>query len=248
MRRCRLPTGRDRGPYDPPMLVLFDIDGTMLTTQRAGLHAMQSAGQKLFGEGFSFDGVEFAGRLDPLIWAQLAANNGVEDTRENHERFRTTYRAELEASLNVTHTVSALPGVAELIEALEEAGADLGVVTGNYRETGMLKMRAAGIEPDRLPHQAWGDEGEHRRLLPPLAVRRHEEATGRRLEKVEVVVIGDTPHDIDCAHHSGFRALAVGTGPVTIQDELKACVPDLYAMTLERTEEIAEWILGRRQG
>ena len=227
------------------MLVLFDIDGTMLTTQRAGLHAMQSAGQKLWGPDFSFDGVEFAGRLDPLIWAQLAENNGVDDTPENHDRFRSTYREELEATLNVTHTVAPCPGVVDLIDALIDADADLGIVTGNYRETGMMKCRAAGIDPDRLPHQAWGDEAGHRRLLPPLALRRHNEATGRMLSLNEVVVIGDTPHDIDCAHHNRHRVIAVGTGPVQIQDELKACNPDLYAMTLEATDDLVQWIRNR---
>ena len=61
------------------MLILFDIDGTILLTQRAGTAAMQSAARELFGDHFTFEGIEIGGWLDPLIWQTVATANGIED-------------------------------------------------------------------------------------------------------------------------------------------------------------------------
>ena len=67
------------------MLILFDIDGTLLLTQRAGVNAMHDAGRELFGESFTIDGIEFAGRLDSLIWQDLVRNNSLKDGQAEHD-------------------------------------------------------------------------------------------------------------------------------------------------------------------
>ncbi len=120
----------------------------------------------------------------------------------------------------------------------------LGVLTGNYPETGRLKLEAAGLDTAWFPVAAWGSDAASRRDLPPLAMRRHETLTGRRLEPGHVVVIGDTPHDVDCARASGCRSLAVATGPYRA-DDLVASGADLVVEDLSGTESLVKWILDR---
>jgi phosphoglycolate phosphatase-like HAD superfamily hydrolase len=225
------------------MLVLFDIDGTLLVTERAGVHGMQDAGRELFGPQFTFDGVEFAGRLDPLIWLELAARNGVEDSAVHHERFRAAYARHLQRRLKERPTARLLPGVAGLVDHLRaERDVTLGLLTGNYPETGRLKIACAGLDVEVFKIAAWGCDGATRRDLPPVAIRAHERALGRSIPREQVVVIGDTPHDIDCAHHNGCRALGVATG-VFSAASLREAGADLAVADLADAEAILGWIM-----
>ncbi|UCD74590.1 MAG: HAD hydrolase-like protein [Phycisphaerales bacterium] len=229
------------------MLILFDIDGTLLLSKRAGMNAMTDAGHELFGEAFSFEGVDFAGRLDPTIWSMAARKNAVADTPENHERFRAAYARLLKARFDADPTAELLPGVAELLERLRQDSLfTVGLLTGNYPETGKLKLRTAGLDPDIFTICAWGDEAAQRRDLPGVAMARYEQAVGEAIRPEQVVVIGDTPHDVDCALHHGCRALAVATGPVHSFDELLAHEPDLAVRDLSDTESVMGWLLDRR--
>lgn len=226
------------------MLVLFDIDGTLLSSQDAGSRSMHEAGRELFGDAFTMDGVEIAGRIDPVIWADMAAANGIGDAGSQHERFRAVYARCLARRLADGHEVSVLPGVRDLLEALAAAGgATLGILTGNYRRTGRMKLEAAGLDPDGFPVSAWGCDATSRRQLPGLAMERHERVVGRRVEPGQVIVIGDTPHDVDCARAGGCRALAVASG-VYARDALAAADPDLLVDDLTDTARLTGWILG----
>lgn len=226
------------------MLVLFDIDGTMLQTERAGVASMLEAGKELFGEHFSFEGIPVAGRLDILIWRDLARMNRIDDHAENHDRFRARYGRALAERLARDPTARALPGVVALVDALHQrSDLSLGLLTGNYPETGRLKIASAGIDPDRFRVAAWGIDGDSRRDLPPVAIRRHHETLGRPIAAERVLIIGDTPHDVDCAKHHGCRVIAVATGSFSV-DELAACGPDLTVPNLLATAELVKFIVG----
>jgi phosphoglycolate phosphatase-like HAD superfamily hydrolase len=225
------------------MLVLFDIDGTLLLSHGAGTRSMLEAARELFGDHVTLDGVEIAGCLDPRIWDAVARINGVRDPAAHHDRFRAAYARRLSARLAAGHRVELMPGVRELLDAL--GGVDdltLGLLTGNYPETGRLKIQAAGLDPDLFTVAAWGSDGETRTDLPALAMRRYRQQTGRPVELHEVVVIGDTPHDIACARAHGCRCLAVATGTFT-RDELAEHEADLLVDDLTGTEAILDWIV-----
>jgi len=225
------------------MLILFDIDGTLLLTQGAGVQAMGDAGRELFGDHFTFDGVEFSGRLDPLIWRDLATRNGVDDPDAHHDRFRATYRSYLERRLTSQRTAIALPGVAALIDTLQQHDAiTLGLLTGNYPETGRLKIEAVGLKPDIFTVHAWGIDGPTRRDLPPVAMERYCELHGKSIEHERVIIIGDTPHDVDCARHNGCRVLGVGTGAFPASALLDHGA-DLALDSLQATDEVLDWLL-----
>ena len=78
-------------------LLLWDIDGTLLLTNGAGMRGMARASRKIYGDTFRWDGVHASGRLDPLIFADALARNGLAADEEDHRRFHDTYIVELEA-------------------------------------------------------------------------------------------------------------------------------------------------------
>ena len=224
------------------MLILFDIDGTLLLTQKAGIKAMQSAAKELFGDHVTFDGVDFAGRLDPLIWANAAERNGIDPSE--HARFRDGYLKHLKQFFEATPTSVLLTGVQDLVESLQgQDGGTLGLLTGNYPETGRLKIEQAGLDPDLFPIAAWGDDGQQRNDLPPVAMRRYAELTGGPIEADQVVIIGDTIHDVECANVNGCRSLAVATGPAYSFDDLLATEADFLVKDLSETQLILNWML-----
>lgn len=225
------------------MLVLFDIDGTLLLTQRAGISAMRDAGRELFGEHFTIDGVEFAGRLDPLIWQDLVRINNLKDGQHEHDRFRATYGRHLEKRLSTSNTALLLPGVMELVSRLDDAeGVALGLLTGNYPETGRLKIKSAGLDPHVFTVAAWGIDGATRRDLPPVAMERHASRTGKRIESHMVVIVGDTPHDVDCARTHGCRSIGVATGVFGV-GQLQSTGADLAVADLGQVDEVLAWML-----
>ncbi len=224
------------------MLILFDIDGTLLSSEGVGRASMLAAGQELFGSDFTFDGVDVSGRLDTLIWHDLAVSNSVEPNDTNHTRFRRTYAKYLEQNLRISDRTRALPGVGEFVAELRQrTDLTLGLLTGNYPETGRMKIRAVSIEPSWFPVQAWGDQAATRRGLPPLAMTQCAEIHGNPIDSRQVLIIGDTPHDVDCAAVNGCRSLAVCTGAFS-EDELHAARPDRLVRTLENTVDLVEWI------
>jgi len=227
------------------VLVLFDIDGTLLFTGAGGADAVAEAWLELFGTEIRPSGDELAGNLDPLIWRGLCEANGVDDHEALHPRFRALYARNLERRLLARGTrppARLLPGARELVDAL--AGLErltLGVLSGNYPETGRTKLRSVGLDPARFPVTAWGDDGATRRALPPVALRRYAELCGEVLAPEQVVVIGDTPRDVDCARVSGCRSLAVATGHLAYA-ELVDAGADKVVVDLTETAMLVDWI------
>jgi phosphoglycolate phosphatase-like HAD superfamily hydrolase len=232
------------------MLVLFDVDGTLLLSRGASLRCYRAAARELFGREMSSEGMQTAGGLDPLIWRALCANNGIhaQEADRQHERFRATYARILAAELAAGGVAYALPGVPALLDALsgQDGGgprASIGLLTGNYPETGRLKLEAAGIAPERFAVAAWGDEADRRPDLVPLARRRHARHSGQQLPAEQVVIVGDTPHDVECARVHGCRSLAVATGGST-REQLAACGPSRLVDDLSDTAAVLEWLAG----
>jgi phosphoglycolate phosphatase-like HAD superfamily hydrolase len=225
------------------MLILFDIDGTLLLTQGAGIKAMHDAGRELYGEHFTVEGVEFSGRLDTLIWQDLSRINGAPDRQADHDAFRRAYGRHLGARLKRDQTAKLLPGVASLVHHVHETpGVTLGLLTGNYPETGRLKIQCAGLDPDLFVVAAWGCEGGCRRDLPPIAIERHGKRIGKPIATRDVVIIGDTPHDIDCAKAHGCRSIGVATGLFAVS-QLRESGADLAVSDLSNTSLIYEWMM-----
>ncbi|MBX3317129.1 MAG: haloacid dehalogenase-like hydrolase [Phycisphaeraceae bacterium] len=229
--------------------LLFDIDSTLIDTQRSGMLAMLDAGRELYGEGFTTDGVEYAGRLDPLIVNDLLSAAGVGASPFSIADFRAVYFAKLRLRLEVPGTAQMLPGVGGLLARLtDEPGVRLGLLTGNYEESGVMKLRACGIDPALFEVRVWGDESPLwppcRDHLPPVGIRRFAERAGRSVDPATVTIIGDTPHDVRCGLSNGCHVLAVATGRYSAE-ALRDAGAELVMDDLSNTERVAEFLLRR---
>ena len=196
-------------------LVLFDIDGTLLTADGAGKRALHDALVDVFGTTGPIDGYSFAGRTDPEIVHALMSAAGL----PHHEIDRglaglwAHYVANLRREMEHTE-VEALPGIPDLLRRVEEAGGQvvMGLLTGNIEEGARIKVEAAGLGWDRFQVGAYGSDHADRPELPAVAVRRARERTGVEYAGKEIVILGDTPFDISCGAHLGVRTIAVATG------------------------------------
>lgn len=228
------------------MLLFFDIDATLINTSRSGMHSMQDAGRELFGPSFRVEGIDFAGRLDPLILTDLLNHNNQKPTPAALTEMRTRYRGHLERRLAQPGIGRSLPGVLPLLERLRAMPAiTLALLTGNFADTGQMKLRACGIDPAWFPIHVWGDESPHtppaRHHLPPVGLQRFHARHQRALPPHHAVIIGDTPHDVACAKAHGLRSLAVATGSYSIA-QLEAAKADRVVQDLADTGSILDWL------
>ena len=216
------------------MLILFDIDGTILTSEGVGIRSIEQAAGQIFGKSCSLDGIQVGGRLDPLIWEDVCEKYCKENTEVLHEKFRRIYIEILKVNVE-TCTVQVLPGVQQLLKACNVLdNVTMGLVTGNYQETGLMKLVAAGIDTTMFVANAWGTDGATRMNLPPAAIAQH-------VKDETVVLIGDTVHDVTSGQSAGCKVIAVCTGSHDCVT-LSASKPDLLLEDLSDTEAVLHWI------
>ena len=217
------------------MLVLFDIDGTLILSGRAGIRGMNRSFERLFAVAGALDQVELAGRTDRAIVTEALTRAGLPVTEETIARVRGEYFDDLRHALgeHTAHPAGVLPGVTELLDQLADEQIAVGLLTGNFEAAAEIKLGHYGLW-DRFGFGAYGDHHVDRRNLVKVAVDAAIEAGHNRFEADRIVVIGDTPLDVDCAHAYGARAIAVATGPFS-HDELAGHRP---AITVHNLAEI----------
>ena len=222
------------------MLILWDIDGTLLSSEGSGARGMEMAGKKVFGDDFSLEGIELGGRLDPLIVKEALARMGNDELEPRHATFRETFHGSLKQLLEGEHPLRILPGAGQILERLAAMpGVTQGLVTGNYQETAELKLHAATIDPSIFAFGVYGDDGQVRDDLPPLALDRARTYLGEDPETA--ILVGDTPHDVTSGKAAGCRVLAVCTGSHDA-DVLKAAGADLVIDDLSEVEAVLAWM------
>jgi phosphoglycolate phosphatase len=212
---------------DHAVLLLFDIDGTLLTgateAHRDALHQalLEVHGVDARGAPLS---IAPAGRTDPEIARAILLDAGVSaeriDERADAVREATCLAYAGLCPATLSHTV--LPGVRKLLDWLsahdEGEGPILGLLTGNYESVARLKLMRAGILGHFPAGQgAFGSDAEDRAMLPAIA-RRRAGTLGRPHPREQTIVIGDTPRDIACARADGLRCVAVATGPFAAEE------------------------------
>lgn len=216
-------------------LVLFDIDGTLVLTGRAGLRGMDAAFAALHGWTSALDGIDFAGRTDRAIVADVFRGRGL-DAPSEAELFavRDAYVEALgrEIAKPSPWPSGVLPGVLDVLGVAEQDPAVVvGLLTGNFERGAEVKLGHFDLWR-RFEFGAFGDHHVNRRDLVPVALDRARER-GHQMRAEDVVIIGDTPLDVDCAHAHGARAIGVATGPFSV-DALRAVGADLVVETLEQ--------------
>jgi phosphoglycolate phosphatase-like HAD superfamily hydrolase len=195
-------------------LLLFDIDGTLVTTAGAGRRALARALRDVFGTTGTLDAYDLAGRTDRRIVLDVLTSAGLDPAavRDRLDDCFAVYARALAVEIGDGGAVSTLPGVGDLVPRLaRRSDVVLGLLTGNIEPGARIKLAPTGLWPC-FQTGAFGSDHTNRRRLPSLAARRAHAMTGRPFAPREVVVIGDTPWDVDCARHFGARAVGVATG------------------------------------
>lgn len=218
-------------------LVLFDIDGTLLDTRGAGLHALQRAIRQLHGG----DGPELnlGGATDSSLAHQILDHFGVAPSEEAVREFYQAYLIHLAEHLRSGQFDGVVfPGVRELLDELQEAGATLGLLTGNVSAGAAIKIEHFGLS-GYFSFGAYGDDHHDRNQLGPIALERARQKHGVAFTGRQTVIIGDTPRDIDCGRSIGAVTLCVATGGFTA-DELRAHGADLVVDQFAAPARIVE--------
>ena len=213
------------------VLVLFDIDGTLIRTDGAGIRGMNRAFKHIYGRDEVLADVPIAGRTDRAILRDGFARIGVEADEQSFGALRDRYLSVLpdEIGRPAGPEFGVLPGVEAAISALESDPAFIvALLTGNFAKGAEIKLRFFDLWR-RFALGAYGDDHVDRRDLVPVAIER---ARGTGRTPTHVVVIGDTPLDVDCAHAHGAIAVAVATGNYD-RESLERTGADEVVSTLE---------------
>src|SRR5262245_5077578 len=209
-------------------LVLFDIDGTLISARGAGRRALRRALDHVFGTAGALDGYDMSGKTDPRILFEVLSAAGLDRAAvtERLDDFFERYAMTLTEEIGDGAHVVTMPGVAEVVRRLAaEEGVVLGLLTGNIEAGARIKLGPTGLLP-YFVLGAFGSDDADRRRLPSLAARRAHAHVGYPFRPRDVLVIGDTPHDVDCARHFGAVAVAVATGRFT-REQLEREDPDM---------------------
>jgi phosphoglycolate phosphatase len=200
-----------------------------VTARGAGRTAFNKALIEVFGTvGPAEAGYDFRGRTDLSILHELmgAAGFSADAIAARTDACFAVYVRELAVVIGDGQRVQILPGVPELVRTLAARDdAMVGLLTGNVEEGARIKLASTGLWP-LFRVGAYGSDHADRRCLPAIACARAEALVGHAFPFERVVIIGDTPLDVDCARACGARAVAVATGFYPY-DELAGCRPDL---------------------
>jgi phosphoglycolate phosphatase len=223
-------------------ILLWDIDGTLIHSLRIGAYKEYTIPvlEEVFGTSGRLANMRVSGMTDLQIIAEALRDEGFShhDIREqiHHLNEKLTAQAK-KVTGNGEPFFEVLPGVKETLEVLSNHPRyRSALVTGNIEPMAQLKMELVGLDQFFTLPGAFGDESHERRDLPERAAKRIKTFLQTDLQRTQFIVLGDTPNDIDCAHHFGARAVAVGTGRFYSKDELLACKPDAWLQDLSDPE------------
>ena len=221
-------------------ILLFDIDGTLLSSAGAGKDALEKGMASKFGVKHIVDGLSLSGRTDKAIIHDLLKLHGIEHNDESYQRMMKAYLEHLPECLkNVQGKI--LPGIKQMLDELKSKGdCAVGLLTGNLRAGAKIKLSHFDI----FDHFQFGGFGDHHLDRDDVAREALAEIHARidkDFDRAKVWVLGDTPLDIKCARAIGAKVLAVATGWHTTK-ELESHRPDLVFEDLTDFEMVLERI------
>ena len=193
-------------------ILLFDIDGTLVSTGGAGAAAWKVAFQELHGIPADIGQFTDAGMTDPDVGAQTF-EAVMHRKATPHELAQLLQRRleHLPEAVAKSPTYRVLPGVPDRLRQLSRDGHLLGIITGNGDGAAHIKLQRGDLNR-WFTFGAYASAGVDRAGIVRRAVERGEAMLGRDVPNEEIFVIGDTPRDIDAAHAVGCTAIAVATG------------------------------------
>ena len=208
-----------------PMVVLFDIDETLVHTGGSGARSWAWAFDQLHGVAADIGEHSSAGETDPQVGrATFRAVLGRDPSHEEMARLYSKYLWHLSEDIWTAEGYRVLDGARDVLGRLAGAGVILGVVSGAMEGAARMKM-----EPGKLNRYfvfgAYGSDSPDRTEVTRLAIAKAAKLHGRKLARGDVFVVGDTPHDVDAARAAGATAVGVATGHYGPED-LRAAKAD----------------------
>jgi phosphoglycolate phosphatase-like HAD superfamily hydrolase len=216
-------------------LVLFDIDGTLITDGGAAREAFAAALADVYDFREQLRGYDFSGRTDPQIAHMVLHDAGFSDQEIDARAIDLWEHYVSALARNVDGRVRELPGIRPLLDALRnDERITLGLLTGNIEPGARLKLGPPSLN-DYFPFGAFGSDSARREELPPIAIERAAMFGGRRFAGRDVVIIGDSIWDIRCGVPHAAMTIAIASGK-TSADKLRAENPDHF---FESAEDLA---------
>jgi phosphoglycolate phosphatase-like HAD superfamily hydrolase len=212
-------------------VVLFDVDGTLVTTGGAGRRAMRAAFGEVCDAPHALDDVKLGGKTDPMILREGLEVIGRAFDAELVERILARYLDRLEAELVRSAGYKVFDGVHAMLDAVARIEAAVGLGTGNVERGAYLKLTRGALN-ERFTFGGFGSDAEDRTELIRAGATRGAARLGLPLEACRVVVVGDTPRDVRAAHGIGAVCLAVATGGYGV-DALERAGADLVVERLD---------------
>jgi phosphoglycolate phosphatase-like HAD superfamily hydrolase len=217
-------------------IILFDIDGTLVLTGGAGMRAMNRACEDLVRGADAMAGVTFAGRTDWSILDDILRNHGhtLDEALLDHLRQRYVAHLGEEIRLPGRGVKDVMPGIRALLDALAaREDVRVGLLTGNFAEGARIKLEYFDLWK-YFPWGAFGGDSANRNDLVPIAVARAREHGVDRIHPRNVLVVGDTPNDVECALAAGATPVAVATGSYSV-DQLRTAGAEIVFADLRDT-------------
>ncbi len=230
-------------------LILWDIDGTLVSTAGHGRHAFFDAFERVFGRPLEDDPpVAMGGRTDHSIALEILELGGVDDAETHLPAMYDALHEALNArAADIAQDGAPQPGVREAIAAIDERGdAIQSLLTGNIEPNAHVKLGAFGLD-EMLEMDIGGYGSDHgvRAELVGIAREKARAKHGVDVPPDRITLIGDTPLDIEAAHANGARAVAVATGPYTVE-ELEQAGPEAALEDLSDTAAVLTALSPRR--
>ena len=205
-----------------PTVLLFDIDGTLVTTGGVGRRAVERAFERAHGRADACSLVRFDGMTDRSITRLGLQAIGVPASDEAIQALLDIYLGELQSELllSTPETYSVHAGVPEALSAANARGMALGLGTVNLQEGARLKLEHVGLY-HHFGFGGFGSDHELRVELIRVGAERGARQLGLPVSACRVVIIGDTPKDVDAARGIGAESIGVGTASFSAQQLLE---------------------------
>jgi phosphoglycolate phosphatase len=202
--------------------VLWDIDGTLLTTGGAGAVAWQRAFQELYGVEADIDEHTRAGMTDPeiteIIFDEVVGRAG---SPAEHAEVIAKYLEYMPEAVAESTGYEVKPGIAAILPRLADAGIVQGLVTGNVEPAARIKL-ARGDLDKYFTVGGYGSDDRDRVKVTERAIDRAAEVTGAPLDLAATIAVGDTPRDVSAGHGAGIRVVGVATGAYSVAEQEEA--------------------------
>ena len=204
-----------------PVLLIWDIDGTLMNSKGIGRRAMNNTFKTLYNIDNGFDKVSMSGRLDYHIVKNAHMHHNIEGY--DVDNFYNMYEEELKKEILKDNSAMVLPGIRDILESKKDNIFHI-LGTGNCQVGARLKLDYVGLD-HYFTLGGFGDEDLDRWEIINKAYNKAKTHFNKKFDSRDTYVIGDTPYDVECAKKLGFKSIAVSTGSHSM-DELKECDAD----------------------